>query len=70
MQNPQQYPTIIYELQVALTSTRKQVLDLLEVAYGKHDNWLYVRSRILRSLGRSGLEGTIARTLKKLAISD
>lgn len=52
---------IIAEIQTALAATRSHLLDVLDAAYGHHDNWLYVRSRVLKALGRSGFEGELNR---------
>ena len=51
----------VVALQAATTATRKQVLDLLELAFREHPQWPYVRSRVLRALGKSGLEGVLDR---------
>jgi len=38
---------------------RKQILNLVEAAYGHTPQWERVRSRILAILGRNGLEGSL-----------
>lgn len=35
---------------------RKQILDLLQATYGHEPSWRNVRSRLLKILGRDGLE--------------
>jgi hypothetical protein len=47
------------ELRAAVVAARKQILDILELAFRDHPNWSYVRSRVLRALGKSGLEGVL-----------
>ena len=50
---------IISHFKSIVTATRKNLLDLLELAYGTEPNWPIVRSRILNELGNSGLGGEI-----------
>lgn len=40
----------------AIKETRKELLDLLEIAIGESPQWPLVRSRILQIFGRKGLE--------------
>lgn len=40
----------------AIKRTRKEILDLLEVAFGQSTKWPLVRSRMLAAFGRYGLE--------------
>ncbi len=47
------------ELKIAVSHTRKQLLDLLELAFGDHPKWSAARTCVLRVLGNSGLEGAI-----------
>jgi hypothetical protein len=35
---------------------RKQMLDLLQACYGHQGNWNHVRARVLKIMGRTGLE--------------
>ena len=56
--NTQTHP-VIPALQKELIATRKQILDLLEMAFRDHPNWSFARSRVLRALGKSGLEGVL-----------
>jgi len=58
--------SILNSLQLEITSTRKQILDLLEMAFGDHPKWQYARSRVLRALGRSGLEGILENALRQI----
>ncbi|MGK5084393.1 hypothetical protein WDW37_13950 [Bdellovibrionota bacterium FG-1] len=60
METPQES---LAEVQASIVTTRKQVLDLLELAFRDHPQWSYVRSRVLRALGRSGLEGVLSKYL-------
>jgi hypothetical protein len=60
---------LIHELKTAVVQTRKSVMDLLEAAYGRLDNWSFVRSRVLNALGQSGLEGVIDRTIDSSSTS-
>ncbi len=55
----------IRELQAEISQTRKNLLDLLEMAFGDHPKWPYARSRVLRSLGRSGIEGILERMIEE-----
>jgi len=54
----------IQELQAEVSYTRKEILDSLELAFGDHPRWPYARSRVLRALGRSGLEAVLANLQK------
>lgn len=47
------------ELKIAVSLARKQILDLLELAFGDHPKWPAARTCVLRALGQSGLEGAI-----------
>ena len=49
-----------------IAKNRKELLDMLELAYGDQPKWLVVRSYILRSLGKSGLEGILDSLEEKL----
>lgn len=47
------------ELKQSIYITRKQLLDLLEMAFGDHPKWSTARSCVLRIFGESGLEGKV-----------
>lgn len=52
-----------------IAATRKQLLDVIELAFGDSPKWPVVRSRVLDLLGESGLEGALV--LKKpLGLAD
>jgi hypothetical protein len=61
---------VISKLQASVAATRKSILDLLELAYGRQDNWVYVRSRLLRALGKGGLGGVIDDILRAGGMPD
>lgn len=42
-----------------IKQTRRQLLDILDVAYRNGPQWPFVRSRILKLFGRDGLEGAV-----------
>ena len=44
------------QLHQAAKIARRQILDLLQATYGHEPSWRNVRARILRILGRDGLE--------------
>jgi len=50
---------MLVDLRCEINKTRKTILDLLEMAFGEHPKWPAARTCILRSLGKSGLEGAI-----------
>jgi len=55
-----------------IAKNRKELLDMLELAYGDQPKWQVVRSYILRSLGKNGLEGildSLEETLKVSAVA-
>lgn len=52
-------------LKAEISRTRKDILDTLELAFREHPNWQFVRTRVLRSLGKSGLEGALDRASKQ-----
>lgn len=47
------------DLRYAVTVARKQIMDLLEMAFGEHPKWPMARTCVLRALGESGLEGAL-----------
>jgi hypothetical protein len=47
------------QMKESIAKTRKQLLDVLELAFGDHHKWPAVRSFVLRSLGENGLDGII-----------
>lgn len=57
---------ILSTLQSQITEVRKQLLDILEVAFREHPKWVFVRSRVLRALGKSGLEGVLESALRQI----
>ena len=51
------------EIQRAIGFCRGHILDSCELEIGGQPNWRFFRSRILKLLGESGLEGNIAEIL-------
>ena len=48
-----------------LRNARRQILDMLQVAYGHEPSWRNVRSRVLKIMGREGLEKPFLETISK-----
>lgn len=46
-------------IRMAISATRRRILDLVESAYGETPKFPFVRSRLLGLFGRDGLEGAI-----------
>ena len=44
------------QIRIAISSARRQLLDLLQAAFGHTPAWKGVRSRVLKVFGRDGLE--------------
>lgn len=44
------------QLHQEIKTTRKEILDMLELVLGEHPSWERIRSKILRAFGRQGLE--------------
>lgn len=57
--------TIIYEIRTAISDSRQNILDLVEQEMYGSQKWDFVRSRLLRYLGESGLERRIAEIISK-----
>lgn len=47
----------------AVAKARKEILDIVEMAYGDSQRWPFVRARILKVFGRNGLEGLFHNTI-------
>jgi len=54
-------------MQNALNGTRAELLNLLEGVI-PNEKWPYIRGRILKLLGRNGLESKIQRILMEIGI--
>ena len=57
-------------LEDAVRTTRKELLTLLETAYGSTQQFGIIRSRILYLFGRDGLEGLVRRLDEKRSGSE
>jgi hypothetical protein len=53
-----------------IAKNRKELLDMLELAYGDQPKWQVVRSYILRSFGKNGLEGILDSMEEKIRAGD
>ena len=51
-------------LQNSVRQTRKDILDLMDVAYANTPQWKLIRARIMSAFGREGLEGQVEQLLK------
>lgn len=63
-------PLELEKLLFEIKRSRKELLDLFEAAIGDSPRWMAIRSKILATFGRDGLEGAVREVIARNGAED